>query len=108
MILTTENHSGLNVQARLGLVHGQCVVGLNVIRDVTALFKDLTGQRLATAETKYKDARQAVLDQIQEQAQALGADAVVAIQFTHSELTGGEKAMLTCMAVGTAVKLAAA
>ena len=107
IMLTTECAHSLPVESRLGLVSGQCVVGLNVLRDVTALFKDLTGKRLDTAEAKYAEARSAVIAQLEAQAQELGAHAVVGIQFTHGELTGGEKAMLTCVAVGTAVTLQA-
>ena len=105
MILTTEHGAALDVVERLGIVSGQCVVGLNVLRDITALLKDLTGQRLGTAEAKYAEAREAVLRQLREQAEQLGADAVVRVQITHGELTGGDKAMLTCFGVGTAVKL---
>lgn len=106
MILTTEQQPSLEITERLGIASGQCVVGLNVLRDVTALLKDLTGQRLGTAEAKYAEARQVALEQLRDSALRLGADAVIAIQFTHGELTGGDKAMLTCMAVGTAVRVA--
>ena len=74
-------------------------------RDVTALLKDLSGMRLEAAEKKYGEATGIVAAQLEAQAAELGADAVVGIQFTYSELTGGEKAMLTCIGVGTAVKL---
>lgn len=105
MLLTTEQSPALPIKSRLGLVSGQCVIGLNILRDVTALFKDLTGQRLGTAESKYALAREAVVEQLKLQADSLGADAIIAIQFDHGELTGGSKAMLTCSAVGTAIKL---
>ena len=105
MLLTTEQSPALAIDLRLGIVSGQCVLGLNIFRDITALFKDLTGRRLGTAEMKYAEARESVIAQLKGQAEALGADAVIAIQFSHGELTGGDKAMLTCSAVGTAVKL---
>ncbi|HKX46540.1 MAG TPA: heavy metal-binding domain-containing protein [Planctomycetota bacterium] len=107
ILVTTEPHPDLAIARRLGVVGGECVVGLNALRDIAALLKDITGKRLETAEAKYREAREVVLGQLRERAAALGADAVIAVQFTHGELTGGEKAMLTCVAVGTAVKLAA-
>lgn len=105
MFLTTEQTASFPISKRLGIVSGQYVIGLNVVRDLAALFKDFTGKRLQIAETKYAEARDAVIEQLIAQANELGADAIIAIQFSYGELTGGEKAMLTCLAVGTAVKL---
>lgn len=107
VILTTEAAHNLPVTERLGLVAGERVFGLNILKDLFAEVRDIVGGRSATLERALQDARSGALTSISERAAALGADAVVGIALTHSEVTGlpGGGGMIMVVATGTAVKL---
>ena len=105
IVLTTESHSNLDVSERLGVITAECVLGVNIFRDLIAGISDITGGRSRTTQNALRKAKDTALSELQSQAQSLGADAVVAIDLDFSEFSGGGKSMLICIASGTAVKL---
>ncbi len=106
IILTTESTSSLIITDRLGIVSAECVLGMNVFKDLGAGLRDIFGGRSAGYQNALREARMTVLDELRHQACDLGADAVVAISLDYSEISGGGKSMLFLVATGTAVKLA--
>ena len=105
MILTTESAHNLDVTERLGIVASEYVVGINILRDIAAEFRDFFGGRSATMQRALREAREAALAELKVQAAELGADAVVGIDLDFSEISGGGKSMLFLVASGTAVAL---
>lgn len=106
IILTTETSHNLPVTERLGIVTAECVLGMNMFRDIAASLRDVVGGRSQTMQRGLREARETALDDLRAQALDLGADAVVGVALDYSEISGGGKSMLFLVASGTAVRLA--
>ena len=104
--LTTETAADLPIIARLGLVTGECAVGINILKDIGAGIRDVVGGRSKSLEASVAGCRKAAISDLRAAADGLGADAVVALSIQVQELAGGGKSMLLVTATGTAVRLA--
>ena len=102
LIVNTESVSGREIESNLGLVMGNTIRSKNVGKDIGASLKNLVGGELRSYTAMLTEARQEALDRMSEQAEALGADAVINVRFTTSQITGGAAELL---AYGTAVAL---
>ena len=103
MIVTTTNGvDGRRIIDYRGIVVGEAIMGANVVRDVFASITDIVGGRSGAYESKLQDARDTALRELQERAEALGADAVVGVDLDY-EVVG--QSMLMVSASGTAVVL---
>jgi uncharacterized protein YbjQ (UPF0145 family) len=107
VVVTTPVVPGRTVAHVVDVVSGECVYGVNVLRDLIASVIDVTGGRNKGAETVLRDGRLAAVAQLKGEAFARGADAVIGTQIAINEIAGGGKSMLCVVATGTAVKLAA-
>ena len=105
-MITTTTHTvdGRRIRQYLGLVTGEAIMGANVIRDFMAGLTDLVGGRSGTYESKFAEARETALQEMEEEAQRKGADAVVGIDIDYQVL-GARNGMLMVTATGTAVKI---
>ncbi|WP_182442396.1 YbjQ family protein [Cereibacter sphaeroides] len=108
IIVTTETAPNLPVNQRLGIVSSERVFGLNAFKDMFVAVRDLAGGKSVTLEKAFQDARRDALEDIKTRASELGADAVIAISFTHSQIAAGaiHSSMVMVVATGTAVTLA--
>lgn len=105
MITTTTNTiEGRRVRQYIGLVTGEAIMGANMFRDFMAGLTDLVGGRSGTYESKFAEARETAIQELQEEAQRKGANAVVGIDIDYQVL-GANNGMLMVTATGTAVKL---
>ena len=105
MIVTTTNSvGGRKIAEYKAVVSGQAVIGANVFRDVFASIRDFVGGRSGAYEKVLKSARDGAMRDMVEEAERLGADAVVGIDLDY-EVAGKGGSMLICIASGTAVKL---
>ena len=100
------------VVERLGLVSGQCALGMNIFRDLTAEIRDVVGGRSGAYQRAIKEATEICILEMKREANDLGADAVIAVDLDFNEITGGGglfggKGMMLAVATGTAVKLSA-
>ena len=86
----------------LGLVQGSTVRAKNVGRDIMAGLKNLVGGELKGYTELLQESRQEAIDRLEQQAQAVGANAVLNVRFTTSSVAQGAAEML---AYGTAVVL---
>lgn len=102
LIVNTDSVTGREIEAHLGLVMGNTIRSKNVGKDIGAGLKNLVGGELRSYTKMLTEARQEALDRMSEQAEAIGADAVINIRFTTSQITGGAAELL---AYGTAVTL---
>ena len=105
-MITTTTHTieGRQIRQYLGLVTGEAIMGANVLRDFMAGLTDLVGGRSGTYESKFAEARETALQEMEEEAQRKGADAVVGIDIDYQVL-GANNGMLMVTATGTAVKI---
>ena len=105
MITTTTNTiEGRQIRQYLGLVTGEAIMGANVFRDFLASITDFVGGRSGTYESKFAEARETALQELEEEAQRQGANAVVGIDIDY-EVLGANNGMLMVTATGTAVKI---
>ena len=103
MILTnTETVPGREIVAQFGLVSGNTVRAKHVGRDIAASFKNLVGGELRGYTELLEEARQQSVNRMIDQAQALGANAVVNVRFSTSAVTQGAAELYV---YGTAVQL---
>lgn len=99
---TTHNIEGRQITEYLGIVTGEAIMGANVFRDFLAGITDLVGGRSGTYESKLADGRETALNEMQQLAKQLGANAVVGVDIDY-EVIGDS--MLMVSASGTAVKV---
>lgn len=102
---TTPNIEGRQIAQYLGIVTGEAIIGANLFRDLFAGVRDLVGGRSGSYERVLADARRTALTEMEGDAQARGADAVVGVDLDY-EVLGAQNGMLMVTASGTAVKLA--
>jgi len=103
MILsTTSVIEGHPVSRYIGVVTGEAIIGANIFRDMFASVRDIVGGRSATYERGLAEARDVAMNEMQERAQALGANAVIGIDVDY-EVLGQNNGMLMVAVSGTAV-----
>jgi len=105
MILTTTNTIETHkVKEYLGIVTGETIIGANIFKDFFAGIRDIVGGRSRSYEKVLREAKNIALKEMKEQAQKLGADAIIGIDLDY-ETVGSKGGMLMVTASGTAVKL---
>jgi len=104
IITTTPSVEGRKIQSYLGIVSGEAIMGANIFKDVFASIRDIVGGRSAAYEQELVRAKEIALQEMQERAAALGADAIVAVDLDY-EVLGQGNSMLMVSTSGTAVKL---
>jgi len=105
IILTTETAPGLAIVQRFGIVTAEVVIGMNLFEDIATSFRDVFGGRSKTLQDNLRRAKDQALQELRQEAYALGANAVVGTSLNYSEVSGGGKSMLFLVAAGTAVTL---
>ena len=100
IVVNTETIPGMRIAALKGLVQGNTVRAKHIGRDIMAGLKNIVGGELHGYTELLTDARGQALDRMIDQAESLGANAVVNVRFSTSSVTQGA-AELYCY--GTAV-----
>lgn len=103
---TTPSVEGRTIQEYLGVVTGEAILGANIVKDLFAGIRDIVGGRSGAYEEELRNARQIALSEMEAEATARGADAVVGIDLDY-ETVGNNGSMLMVSASGTAVRLGA-
>jgi uncharacterized protein YbjQ (UPF0145 family) len=106
LITTTATIEGYPVQRYLGVVTGEAIVGTNFMRDMFARITDVVGGRSGGYEKALADARRAALESAREEALALGANALLAVDIDY-ESVGERNALLLVSVSGTAAVIGA-
>jgi uncharacterized protein YbjQ (UPF0145 family) len=102
LISTMNDIPGYQVTEVLGEVFGLTVRSRNIGSQFGAAFKSLAGGELRGMTKNLSDSRQQVIERMTQEAQARGADAVLAFRFDTSEMGGN---WTEICAYGTAVKI---
>ena len=103
MLMTTSDQiPGREIIETLGLVTTNTVRARHVGRDILAGLKNLVGGEIGAYQQLLSESRELALARLQEQAEAQGADAVVALRLTTASVAQGASEIL---AYGTAVRL---
>ena len=99
-MVNTDYISGKELQM-LGLVKGSTIQPKNIGRDITQGFKTLVGGELKAYNEMMNDARALATKRMVEEAETMGADAIVNIRYASAAVMSGAAEV---MAYGTAVK----
>ncbi len=103
MIITnTETIPGKEVVEILGIARGSTVRARNVGRDIFASLKNLIGGEISEYTKLQAQSREQALQRMQQDAERMGADAVVNVRIATSMIMQGVAEILV---YGTAVKL---
>lgn len=100
ILVNTETIPGKELDL-LGLVKGSTIQTKNFGRDLTQSFKTLVGGELKAYNQMMNDARALATKRMVEEAESLGADAIVNIRYASASVMQGAAEVL---AYGTAVK----
>ena len=102
LLLNIDYVPGREITAALGMVKGTVVQSKHLGKDFMAGMKTLVGGEIVGYTEMLTEARQIAMTRMVDEAEALGADAVVNIRFGSSSLMQGAAEVV---AYGTAVKL---
>jgi len=104
IVTTTPDVEGKSISQYLGVVTGEAVVGANIFRDVFAGIRDIVGGRSGAYEDELRKAREVAFQELQEEAERLGGNAVVGVDIDY-EVLGQRNGMLMVSVSGTAVRI---
>lgn len=102
IISNLETVSGKTITKHLGLVQGSSVRAKHAGRDIMAGLKNIVGGELKGYTELLQDSRKQAMQRMQEQATAIGANAILNVRFSTSSVTQGAAELF---AYGTAVVL---
>ena len=100
ILATTESVGGKELET-LGLVKGSTIQTVNAFRDIGAGLKTLVGGELTKYNDMMNNARALATKRMVEEAQAMGADAIVCVRSSSASIM---QSAAEVMAYGTAVK----
>ncbi|CDO59664.1 PlcB, ORFX, ORFP, ORFB, ORFA, ldh gene [Candidatus Phaeomarinobacter ectocarpi] len=102
LVTTTNSIEGRRITEYKGLVAGEAVTGANVVRDIFAGLRDFFGGRSGSYEKVFRSSREAAIEDMVANAQAMGANAVLGVDIDY-ESVGAKGSILMATACGTAV-----
>ena len=102
ILVNTEYISDKKLQT-LGMVKGSTIQSKNIGRDITQSFKTIVGGELKAYTEMMNDARALATKRMVEEAEAMGADAIVKVTYSSAAVMQGAAEVI---AYGTAVKFA--
>lgn len=102
IITTTPSIEGQRIVKYIGIVTGEAILGANIFRDMFAAIRDVVGGRSAAYERELGKAREIALEDLEDWAEELGANAVVGVNLDY-ESFGQSNGMMMVSATGTAV-----
>src|SRR6056297_427836 len=103
MIITTSDQiKDREIKETLGLVRGNTVRAKNIGKDILAGLRNIVGGEIKEYTETISEAREIALAEMIEEAEKKGANAIVGVRFTTSQVMSGAAELLV---YGTAVKL---
>ena len=100
IITTTHKIADKKITKTCGLVRGNTIRARHAGKDIKALFRHLIGGEITEYTKLMGESREQAIDRMVQQAQALGANAIIAARFSTSMIMGGAAEIL---AYGTTV-----
>lgn len=102
LVTTTDTVPHKEVQEILGIAKGSTIRAKHIGKDIVAGLRALVGGEVKEYVEAMEDAREEATKRMIRHAQTLGADAVINVRFTTSQVLAGAAELLV---YGTAVKL---
>ena len=103
MVITTTNDiQDKKVIEYKGIVFGEVISGINMLKDLGANLRNIFGGRSKGYEDELLTARTNALEEMKTRAAALGANAIIGVKMDY-EVLGSDNGMLMVTCSGTAV-----
>lgn len=102
IVVTTEHIEGKRITETLGLVRGSTIRARHIGRDIMALLRNIVGGEVKDYTVMLAQAREEALQRMIDQAEKMGANAIIVTRFVTSMVMSGAAEMV---AYGTAVKV---
>ncbi len=100
IVTTTSEITGKRIVRTLGLVRGNTIRARNIGRDIMAVLRNIVGGEISEYTKLFAESREQAIDRMVEEAESLGANAVVEMRFATSMVM---QAAAELLAYGTAV-----
>ncbi len=100
IIVTTDFITEKTIVKNLGLVRGNTIRARHVGRDIMAFFRNIVGGEIRDYTKMMAESREQALDRMVEEAESLGANAIIGMRITTSMIMQSASEIL---AYGTAV-----
>lgn len=104
ILTTTPTIEGKQIENYYGIVVGEAVMGANIFKDIFASIRDIVGGRSGSYENELTQARKLAFTELEQEARAMGANAVVGIDIDY-QVIGDKGSMLMVSIAGTAVRI---
>jgi len=102
IIVTTDFVPGKKVTKAIGLVKGNTIRARHIGKDILAGLKNIVGGEIEEYTKMIAESREQSLDRMKQEAEKLGADAIINVRFMTASMMQSAAELL---AYGTAVKL---
>lgn len=103
LTVTTNNIEGKRIKEYKGVVFGEIIAGINVIKDIAAGLSNFFGGRSGSYEQELVMAREQALQEMEQRAAQLGANAIIGVKVDYEAISNQGSNMLMVIASGTAV-----
>lgn len=100
IVVTSSQIAGKKIITTLGLVRGNTIRARHLGKDILAVFKNIIGGEIEEYTKLMAESREQSIDRMIQEAEALGANAIVDVRFSTSYIMGAASEILV---VGTAV-----
>ncbi|MCX5643432.1 MAG: YbjQ family protein [Phycisphaerae bacterium] len=100
LLATTDMIAGKTITKHLGLVRGNTIRARHVGKDILACLRNLVGGEITEYTKLLGESREQALDRMVDEAKKLGANAIVGVRFSTSEVATHAAEII---AYGTAV-----
>ena len=100
LLSTTDTIHGRKIVKHLGLVRGNTIRARHIGRDIMAIIRHMIGGEITDYTKMMAESREQAIDRMIEDAQKLGANAILHMSFSTQMVMGGASEIL---AYGTAV-----
>jgi uncharacterized protein YbjQ (UPF0145 family) len=100
LLSTTDTICEKRIVRHLGLVRGNTIRARNIGRDIMAILRNIVGGEITDYTKLMAESREQALDRMVEDAQRVGANAIVGVRFSTSEVMASAAEILV---YGTAV-----
>lgn len=106
IVVTTPTIEGRPVLRYHGMVSGDAILGANIFKDFFASVRDIVGGRSAAYERELRKAKELALREMEDEASALGANAILSVDLDYETISSGAgSSMLMVSVSGTAVTI---
>lgn len=105
IFVTTESVIDLPIESRITIISTQRVYGINIIKDIFGMIRDIVGGRINSIETAIDNATNEITQELKEKAFLSGGNAVIGLKIEHTYNNANNGSILSIFATGTIVKI---